>query len=150
METWLPVPGWSDYEVSDLGRVRSRKYGFWMIMGGQPQPGAYPRVRLSDGTRRRAFGVHQLVLLAFVGPCPPGQLVRHLNGHADDPRLVNLAYGTPSQNSYDAVRHGTHPGLDKRRRCANGHPQGADTVVHLGSRTMCRRCLVALVSGGRG
>ena len=36
--------------------------------------------------------VHQLVAEAFIGPCPRGQKVVHLNGIFSDNRLVNLAY----------------------------------------------------------
>ena len=36
--------------------------------------------------------VHQLVAEAFLGPCPPGKKLVHLNGYGLDNRRVNLAY----------------------------------------------------------
>jgi hypothetical protein len=36
--------------------------------------------------------VHQLVAEAFIGPCPPGRKLVHLNGNGLDNRRVNLAY----------------------------------------------------------
>lgn len=36
--------------------------------------------------------VHQLVAEAFIGRCPPGQKLVHLNGNGLDNRRVNLAY----------------------------------------------------------
>jgi hypothetical protein len=42
--------------------------------------------------------VHRLVLLAFVGPCPAGHEVLHLNHQPADNRLENLRYGTRSEN----------------------------------------------------
>jgi hypothetical protein len=36
--------------------------------------------------------VHQLVAEAFIGPCPPGHKLVHLNGYRLDNRRVNLAY----------------------------------------------------------
>jgi len=36
--------------------------------------------------------MHQLVAEAFLGPCPPGRKLVHLNGDGLDNRRVNLAY----------------------------------------------------------
>jgi hypothetical protein len=36
--------------------------------------------------------MHQLVAEAFIGRCPPGQKLVHLNGNGLDNRRVNLAY----------------------------------------------------------
>lgn len=36
--------------------------------------------------------MHQLVAKAFIGPCPPGHKLVHLNGDGLDNRRVNLAY----------------------------------------------------------
>jgi hypothetical protein len=36
--------------------------------------------------------VHQLVAEAFIGPCPPGHKLVHLNGDGLDNRRVNLTY----------------------------------------------------------
>ena len=36
--------------------------------------------------------MHQLVAEAFIGPCPPGHKLVHLNGNGLDNRRANLAY----------------------------------------------------------
>jgi len=36
--------------------------------------------------------MHQLVAEAFIGPCPPGHKLVHLNGSGLDNRRANLAY----------------------------------------------------------
>lgn len=36
--------------------------------------------------------MHQLVAEAFIGPCPPGHELVHLNGDGLDNRRMNLAY----------------------------------------------------------
>src|SRR5699024_1854139 len=51
--------------------------------------------------------IHGLVLLSFVGPCPEGKEVAHLNGDAADNRLSNLAYVTPRENERHKFSHGT-------------------------------------------
>lgn len=47
---------------------------------------------------------------------PIGFEVRHLNGDSLCNYLANLAYGTPSENRHDSVRHGTHGWLAKNRQ----------------------------------
>jgi NUMOD4 motif len=94
-ERWLPVPGWERlYEVSDLGRVRSlpRKGGNNRWYGGKvlvPYPHkGYPVVPLCRGGQRTMRAIHQLVLEAFAGPCPPGMQACHNNGQPGDPGVA--------------------------------------------------------------
>lgn len=118
-ERWLPIPGYEGfYEVSDLGRVRSLRR---MTPNGSPRGGnMMTPIRDSDGylrvkvrrdynTKPQLRPVHQLVLLAFVGPVPSGQQVRHGPGGKLDNRLTNLCYGTSAQNKADQARDGTMP-----------------------------------------
>jgi hypothetical protein len=44
------------------------------------------------GPDERNEYIHQLVAEAFIGRCPPGQKLVHLNGNGLDNRRVNLAY----------------------------------------------------------
>lgn len=111
-EQWKPIPGYPDYEASDLGRIRG-----WRATNGAPRKTprvlkmcstekGYLRARIlsSDGARRWVRA-HVLVMLAWVGPCPPGMEVRH---HPDDTRsnnrLSNLLFGTRSMNQRDRSR----------------------------------------------
>jgi hypothetical protein len=120
-ERWRPVAGYEDlYHVSDLGRVwalprwiRGRSGSTWLRPGRfltpSPTSNGYLKVTLSDsrgGQERRA--VHRLVAETFLGPCPPGEQVRHGPGGKLDNRLVNLCYGTKAQDSADKLRDGTH------------------------------------------
>jgi integrase len=119
-EIWADIPGYPGYQVSTLGRVRSRlKSGRGHSLRDEPvnlsliptQHG-YVKVSIRRGGIPEAVGVHRLVLLAFVGK-PKGHLqCRHLNGVKTDNRLGNLCWGTPSQNAKDTViqkRGGTVP-----------------------------------------
>src|SRR5690348_4369480 len=107
-EQWREVPDFPDYEVSDQGRVRSyrRSQNPRLLRPGKNSDG-YPTIVLSNGSRT-TFGVHVLVLLAFVGPRPEGMLTRHLDGDNTNNVLTNLAYGTPHENNEDTIRHGRH------------------------------------------
>lgn len=117
-ENWRRIPGFSDYEASDAGRVRSwRRATQWPHLRsecrdvalafnkkGYALAGVY-----ADGIRskRRTAHVHHLVLEAFVGPRPDGMECRHKNGVRSDNRLTNLEWSTPLENAADRERHGT-------------------------------------------
>jgi hypothetical protein len=47
-----------------------------------------------------------LVALAFLGPCPDGQEVRHLDGDPLNNRVDNLEYGSRTENILDVYRIG--------------------------------------------
>ena len=61
----------------------------------------YIRTRPSGGTM-----VHHVVLDAFRGPRPNGQVSRHLNGDSLDNRIENLDYGSQKENWNDAAAIG--------------------------------------------
>jgi hypothetical protein len=116
VEEWRPVPDYPHYEVSSLGNVRGwlRSDGHGgVVRRGHPRSwvfkpfSTYYRVAnlWTDGKFRK-FYVHELVLLAFVGPRPPGLDIAHLNGDQIDNRLENLAYVTHQENMRQAIGHG--------------------------------------------
>lgn len=108
-EEWRPTHH-PDYDVSDLGRVRSRVRRWrtpdgYKIMRCFKDTHGYPTVMFWLPRRMRSVHrVHCLVAVAFIGPCPIGQEVRHKDGEKENPRLDNLEYGTRSQNMLDAVK----------------------------------------------
>ncbi len=112
-ESWMPVIGWEDcYEVSDLGRVRSlpRAGRRGRILRPSVQPEHYPSVTFSRKSKLTSYGIHRLVLAAFVGPCPEGMEACHNNGDWHDCRLVNLRWDTRKNNHADKRVHGKHNG----------------------------------------
>lgn len=66
----------------------------------------YKGVTLWINGKGRPYLVHQLVLLAFQGPCPKGLEVAHLNGVETDNRVENLAYVTRRDNHLHKWIHG--------------------------------------------
>ena len=120
-EVWKVVPEWPGYSASNLGRISSTNgngnHAKSRVLSGCHNLG-YIHImmtRYHNGIRERKIRkAHQLVLEAFVGPCPPRHEVNHKNGIRDDNRLENLEYCTSSENTVDAVRRGTWP-LGSRR-----------------------------------
>ena len=103
METWRSIPGWEGlYEVSDLGRVRSvlRRQGCRAkVLTPSVSVHGYYVVNLSRACRPEHRRVHKLVAEAFLGPCPEGQVVDHVNGDKLDNRLGNIRYIDAFANS---------------------------------------------------
>jgi hypothetical protein len=125
-ERWLPIPGFTGYDVSDQGRVRSywrrsgkgsRRNELWKP-SSSPQRILKPRVIRKYPTvclsrfgnlllkKQRIEKVHRLVLITFVGPCPPGHEGCHKDGVPAHCSLENLEWGTKSKNALDKFKHG--------------------------------------------
>lgn len=96
--------------VSSLGRCQrwDPKTRAWITLTGSLVRGGY--LKIPVGYRGRYClqrFVHQLVALAFHGPRPDGQVVRHLDGNSRNNSASNIAYGTHLENYQDSIRHGT-------------------------------------------
>ncbi|MDB5445665.1 MAG: hypothetical protein JWQ97_982 [Phenylobacterium sp.] len=126
-ERWLPYPGSPDrYEVSNLGRVRTRERVSRVRIGRFDEP--EKRVdRVVQAKLRRQYAdradylcvavagtgkpspthhVHTMVCETFHGPRPEGRLALHRNDVRHDNRDENLRWGTPAENVADAWRNG--------------------------------------------
>ena len=127
-EQWKHIPGWEDrYEVSDQGRVRSLPTTFVNQFGAvgtrhgkiraqYVDKRGYRHVSLYRGNKGKRYGVHQLVMLAFVGPRPNRSMVCHNDSNPGNNMLSNLRYDTNSGNQLDRVANGT-----SARGTANSH-----------------------------
>lgn len=113
---WRTVAGLRDYRVNRSGEIQSKRTGAWFPIRGWLSGSGYLYVKVVDDMgRKRSRTVHTVVAEAFHGQRPEGMEVRHLDGVRTNNSAANLCYGTPSENRYDSVRHGTHPSLARRR-----------------------------------
>lgn len=112
-EIWKTIPGFSKYEVSNLGNIRS-----YAVRGNKdkiaksPKPikqancDGYKFVNISNDDKKIiVIKVHSLVLLSFVGPRPDGLVVCHNNDIKNDNRLENLRYDTQKKNMSDYIEN---------------------------------------------
>ncbi len=91
------------YEVSNLGRVKGSHIG---ILKLRSHVGGYVQVCLyKEGVKRYAY-VHRLVMEAFVGPCPDGYEVDHMDRNKGNNTVANLRYVTRKEN---VLRGSAHP-----------------------------------------
>lgn len=138
-EEWRPIgEGSGNYEVSNLGRVRSLRRevidrnGEIRVIPGKildcmTEPSGRKTFHMWEGSKYIRKRVHHAVLEAFTGPRPPGLVCRHLNDNPSDNRLENLMWGTASENMADRIRNGIHH-YSKRDRCGRGHIYREETV----------------------
>ena len=140
-EQWRNVPGFSGYQASTLGRVRSLKGRTSRLLKGSLLKSGYYSVHLYNDDRRVHRPVHILVTTAFHGARPAGLEVRHLDGDSTNNRPTNLAWGTHVENNQDRVKHGTHHHAAKTE-CDFGHPfDETNTYVRPdGKGRQCRAC----------
>lgn len=104
-EIWKPIPGFDGYGVSNLGRVKSvRKFNNPHFLKPFVSEKGHLRVILRANNRSYFKGIHQLVMLAFVGPCPEGELVCHKDSDPSNNKLNNLRYDTHRGNMQDRVK----------------------------------------------
>lgn len=130
IEIWRQVSGAPDYDVSNLGRVRSRRWkksfggrvGFKTVMLDQPRLiRTFPRcvktpyivVGLQTNKGERQFHVHRLVAEAFIANPEKLPQVNHKNLIKSDPRAGNLEWCTHQQNHAHATASGIRPKGEK-------------------------------------
>lgn len=106
-----PIPGYPGYYAAEDGTIISTRTEPPKVLSTQLHKG-YLHLNVKTGLGRntkKKEPVHKLVLLAFHGPKPSGEFQgRHLNGDSLDNHYTNLSWGTPSENTRDAMVHGTH------------------------------------------
>lgn len=89
-EVWVPIEGYSDYHVSNRGRVYNTVTDRMMTTG--IHKGAFRRVNLYDKGVLRGHYVHRLVAKHFIPGWREGIGVKHHNGDSTDNRVENLYY----------------------------------------------------------
>lgn len=113
-ERWQKIEGFEHFEVSNLGRVRSRGTGK-ELSTHQGRNGA-PVVGLRDenGKTTTRF-VSGLAARAFLGAPPsPTAVVTHLNGDKTDNRASNLRW--VERRDYDGWRHVRYGAANNKSR----------------------------------
>lgn len=109
-EKFKTIPGHKDYQVSNLGRVKSFKHSKdGRLMKINVTGREYLGVQLYVNGKRKTCKVHRLVMLTFVGESD--LQVNHKNGNKTDNRLSNLEYCTPGENLQHAYLYNLKDGL---------------------------------------
>lgn len=113
-EVWRPIPLNLRYEASSLGRIRrsavalsSKGARHGRILSQRPTKKGYMTVVIYDGHgKSRIVKTHILVASAFLGPCPKGYEVNHIDLNKANNAKTNLEYVTHSRNCQHALEKG--------------------------------------------
>jgi len=129
-ENWEDVvnhEGW--YEISDWGNVKRVNGDNSARAGKILKPIAshgYRRVSMYKDGARTSSHIHQMVMAAFVGPCPNDSEVNHKDGVKTNNHLDNLEYVTHREN----MLHAFSKGLLTRQGEKNSQSKLTEDNVH--------------------
>lgn len=88
MEQWKAIVGYEGiYEISDIGRVKSLKYGKEKILKPGKLKNGYLHVILYKEGKKKIFKIHRLVAEAFI----PNPLGLETVNHMDEVKTNNVA-----------------------------------------------------------
>lgn len=121
-EHWKAIADYPDYEISDQGHVRrvtSRTCArAGHVLSSRGLRAGYPSVQLCRDGKRTSRTVHSLVAEAFIGSCPPGHEVNHIDGDKTHNSDINLEYVTRRANEQHAYRLGFKAASGERNGAA--------------------------------
>ena len=113
-EQWKDIFGYDGaYQVSDLGRVRSRKSGEWRVLMAYKEKCGYLKVDLFKNGKKKHFLVHRLVADVFIHN---GNLLNTEINHKDENKTNNR---TSNLEWCDRQYNMTYNDLHHRRKRPN-------------------------------
>lgn len=110
-EIWKTIPGFSRYQASSTGLLRSTNYknsGKTKILSPSNSDGYLKTMLQSDSGKYKTWNVHKFISITFYGDSK-GKEVNHIDGNKLNNSVVNLEYCTRSENIKHAVRKGLQP-----------------------------------------
>lgn len=120
MEEWKTIEGFEDYEVSNLGNIKSNKQTNSGLKGRLLKPGLvgrpgeeYNQVVLCKDGFMYPRRVHQLVGKAFLPNSEGKRTIDHINQIKLDNRIENLRWATDGEQSLNRRKRTEHPNIYK-------------------------------------
>ena len=118
-EIWADIPGFETYQVSTLGRIKSKaktwvcgnggirvlpefepKYCLVFSSKGKNKTGSgYKKVTLQQNGKRKDVFIHRLVAQVFIPNLENKPYIDHINRDSQDNRVENLRWCTAKENN---------------------------------------------------
>lgn len=95
MEEWRQIKDFPKYAVSNLGNIKNLKTG--RILLPSKNKGYYKVFIRHNGIGKTVF-IHKAASQAFIGECPTGKEINHIDLNKLNNFPENLEYITPDQN----------------------------------------------------
>ena len=104
-EIWRPIKGYEGlYEVSNLGRIKSLKFGKERIMKLGTNSCGYLHIGLYKNGKRKIFLVHRLVMEAFTLNTDNLPFINHKDENKQNNNVNNLEWCTVKYNNTYGTR----------------------------------------------
>jgi len=116
LEEWKEIDGFTNYEISTLGRCRNKSTG--KILKERNITGGYIGYYLTDGNLFRNKKAHRLVACAFIKNELDKKTVNHIDGKKHNNILSNLEWATYSENNNHAIKNGLVDIEKTKQRCS--------------------------------
>lgn len=114
-EIWKKIKEYPNYEISNLGRVKSLKfysnvhkkyYDRVLILKEKTNKYGYKMIALSNENGRKCFTIHRLVAKAFIDNKSNYNEVNHIDGNKSNNKFNNLEWCTRRDNILHAYKLG--------------------------------------------
>jgi hypothetical protein len=116
MEIWKTIEGFENYQVSNLGNVKSKQPNKKeRILKFRVGKFGYLRVMLQDKIIKKEALVHRLVATAFIPNVEKKAQVNHINSIKSDNRVDNLEWNTREEN----MQHSYSSGRNKKAKAVS-------------------------------
>ena len=108
MEEFRDIKDFENYQVSNLGRIYSKKRRSCLKVKRLAGRGYY-QVRLSKNGRYYYKNLHRLIAETFISNPNNYKTVNHINGNKLDNRLSNLEWADDCEQQHEACLLGLKP-----------------------------------------
>jgi hypothetical protein len=98
MEVWKTIKGFEDYKVSNLGNVKSLKFGKEKILKQSKDGDGYLKVNLHCNSKKYTKKIHKLVSMCFLNNIDNKLVVDHIDNNPNNNNLNNLQLITNRKN----------------------------------------------------
>lgn len=108
IEIWKPIKDYENYEVSNLGKVKSLNYnrtGEEKILKPRKDKDGYLYVGLYKSGKRKFFKIHRLVATAYIFNPDDKPQINHIDCNRQNNCVENLEWCSLAYNTKHAYEH---------------------------------------------